>query len=174
MLFENFGRACECIATLDVPVIAAIEGYAMAGGFELMLASDIALVSEEATIADNHSNFAQVPGGGSSQRLPRLIGRQRALGLLLSGERLSGGQAVGYGLAYRAFPAAEFDAGVTAFAAHLAAKSRAALTGIKRLVHDGMQLPLADGLALERRRVVDHICAGAGKAGADAFNRRGA
>ena len=62
----------------------------MAGGFELMQATDIVIVSDDAKIADNHINFGMIPGGGSTQRLPRLIGHQLALGLLLSGERLSG------------------------------------------------------------------------------------
>lgn len=67
-LFVNFGRACSAIAELAVPVVAVVEGYAMAGGFELLQASDIALVRADATLADNHVNFGQVPGGGSSQR----------------------------------------------------------------------------------------------------------
>lgn len=173
-LFENFGAACDSIASLSTPVVAAVEGYAMAGGFELMLASDITLVRADAKLADNHSNFAQVPGGGSSQRLPRLVGRQRALGLILSGERLRGEQAVGFGLAYRSFPAAEFDAGVAGFAALLAEKDPIALAGIKRLVLDGLDMALADGLALERRRVVEHITGTAGQAGVESFKSRGA
>ena len=78
-LFENFGAACSVIGTLPVPVVAAVEGYALAGGFELMQSCDVVVVRDDAVIADNHLNFGQVPGGGSSQRLPRLVGRQRAL-----------------------------------------------------------------------------------------------
>ncbi len=81
----------------------------MAGGFELMQAADIVLVSDDARIADNHIKFGMIPGGGSTQRLPRLIGRQQAMGLLLSGDRLSGADAVRLGLAYRSFPQADFD-----------------------------------------------------------------
>jgi len=173
-LFENFGAACECIASLRVPVVSAVEGHAMAGGFELMLASDVVLVRDDAKIADNHANFGQLPGGGSSQRLPRLIGRQRALGLLLSGERITGRAAVDLGLAYRSFTADDFDAGIEAFARALAAKSPAALAGIKRLVHDGAGLALPYALALERERVVEHIAGDAGRAGVEQFNNRGA
>jgi enoyl-CoA hydratase/carnithine racemase len=157
LLFESFGEACASIGKLQVPVVAAVEGYAVAGGFELMQACDIALVADDARIADNHSNFGQVPGGGSSQRLPRLVGAQRALGLILTGERLSGAEAVAWGLAYRAYSAEEFDAGVAELAAGLAAKSRAALARSKRLVRDGLELPLAEGLALELRTVLDHL-----------------
>ena len=83
----------------------------MAGGFELMQAADIVIVSDDAKIADNHINFGMIPGGGSTQRLPRLVGRQLALGLLLSGDRLSGLDAVRLGLAYRSFAPQDFDDG---------------------------------------------------------------
>lgn len=171
-LFENFGRACAAIAELPVPVVAAVEGYAMAGGFELMQASDIALVRADAKLADNHANFGQVPGGGSSQRLPRLAGRQRALGHILSGERLSGAQAADWGLAYRSFPPGEFDAGVEEFARRIAAKDRDALAKIKRLIYDGLRMPLADGLAMERAAVVEHVCGDTAGTGIAAFTRR--
>ena len=83
-LFEHFAAACRAIAEIEVPVVAIVEGSVAAGGFELMQAADIALVHEDATIADSHVRFGQLPGGGSTQRLPRLVGRQQALGLLLS------------------------------------------------------------------------------------------
>jgi enoyl-CoA hydratase/carnithine racemase len=160
-LFEAFHRACDLIAELPVPVVAAVEGNAMAGGFELMQACDFALVRDDARLADNHSNFGQLPGGGGSQRLPRLVGRQRALGLLLTGDRISGAQAAEWGLAYRSLPADEFDAALDELAEKLAAKSPEALAGIKALVREGLERPLAAGLALEVDRVVDHV-AGAG------------
>lgn len=163
-LFENFGRACSVIADLPVPVVAVVEGYAMAGGFELMQASDIALVRADAKLSDNHSNFGQVPGGGSSQRLPRLVGRQRALGHILSGERLTGAEAESWGLAYRSFAPDDFEAGAARFVDRLAAKDRSALGKIKRLVHDGLKIPLVDGLARELATVVDHV--GGAEAGA--------
>lgn len=156
-LFIHFGRACGLIARLPVPVVAAVEGYAMAGGFELMQACDIALVRSDAKLADNHSNFGQVPGGGGSQRLPRLAGRQRALGHILSGERLSGAEAVAWGLAYRSLPPDEFENGVAAFTERLAGKDRDAIAKTKRLVYEGLRMPLDDGLALERSVVVEHI-----------------
>ena len=155
-LFAAFRRACEAIATVEVPVVVAVEGVAMAGGFELMQAADIVLVSDDARIADNHINFGTIPGGGSTQRLPRLVGRQTALGLLLSGDRLSGADAVRLGLAYRSFPNAEFDDGVARFVAELASRQRAAVTTIKRLV--STDRPLPEGLDDETTAVVALIC----------------
>jgi enoyl-CoA hydratase len=154
-------------------VVAAVEGYAMAGGFELMQAGDIVIVRDDAKIADNHSNFGQVPGGGGSQRLPRLVGRQRALAHILTGGRLSGTEAVAWGLAYRSVPAERFDAAVDELAERLAGKSRAALARTKRLVYEGLRRPLAEGLALERQAVLDHLAGDAAGAGIEAFTTRG-
>lgn len=156
-LFAAFGRACSTIEQLPVPVICAVEGYAMAGGFELMQAADIVLVSENAVIADIHTKFGNIPGGGSTQRLPRLVGRQRALAHILTADRLSGADALAWGLAYRMFPVDEFDSGVVQFASKVAAKDRATLAKSKELVYRGLRLPLEEGLELERQAVVDHL-----------------
>jgi enoyl-CoA hydratase/carnithine racemase len=157
-LFDAFRQACVGIAALDVPVIAAVEGVAMAGGFELMQAADIALVRDDAKIADSHINFGMIPGGGSSQRLPRLVGRQMAMALLLSGDRISGLDAVRLGLAYRSYSPTEFEAGVRAFAAKLATRDRTAVTRIKRLVKTAGGSPPSEGLDAEVDAVVAHIC----------------
>src|SRR6201997_1034092 len=156
-LFDAFRRACDLIATVDVPVVAAVEGIAMAGGFELMQAADIVIVSDDAKIADSHINFGMMPGGGSTQRLPRLVGRQTALGLLLSGDRLSGRDAVRLGLAYRSFAPQDFDEGLHQFVSKLAGRDRTAVTTIKKLVLGARQRPLAQGLDDEIAAVVAHI-----------------
>jgi enoyl-CoA hydratase/carnithine racemase len=168
-LFAAFRRACDAIAGVDVPVVAAVEGVAMAGGFELMQAADIVIVSDDAKIADNHINFGMIPGGGSTQRLPRLVGRQLALGLLLSGDRLSGLDAVRLGLAYRSFAAQDFDEGVNQFVAQLAGRDRAAVTTIKKLVGDARQRSLPEGLDDEINAVVAHIT----RRGVDEFSSVG-
>lgn len=170
-LFVNFARACGAIANLPVSVVAAVEGYAMAGGFELMQACDIALVRADAKLADNHANYGQIPGGGGSQRLPRLVGRQRALGHILSGDRLSGEQAAAWGLAYRSFAPEDFEKGVTEFAERLAGKDRDALAKIKKLVYGGLRMTLEDGLALELSTVVEHISGDSAGAGIAGFTR---
>jgi enoyl-CoA hydratase/carnithine racemase len=170
-LFTAFRRACDAIAATEIPVIAAVEGVAMAGGFELMQAADIVLVSDAARIADNHISFGMIPGGGSTQRLPRLVGRQLALGLLLSGDRLSGADAVRLGLAYRSVPAAEFGSAVEDFVAALAARSRTAVTTIKRLVNNSAGQP-REGLDDEITAVVDHVIGDAGRNAVAAFGER--
>jgi enoyl-CoA hydratase/carnithine racemase len=121
-------------------------------------AINIELARDGAKPSDIHCNHGM--GGGSTQRLPRLVGTQRALGLILGGDRLSGTEAVQWGLAYRAyraFGAAEFESGVADFAAKLAAKDRAALQRSKWLIREGIRRPLADGIALELETVLEHL-----------------
>lgn len=171
-LFEAFRRACAAVAAIPQPVVAAVEGVAMAGGFELMQACDVVLVRHDARVADNHVNFGMVPGGGGSQRLARLVGRQRALGLLLSGDRISGVEAAEWGLAYRSFSADVFDEEVRAFVARLAGRRPDAVRTIKSLVRDGLGADLESGLDRELTAVVDHIAGDAGSTSVSAFAGR--
>jgi len=171
-LFEAFGAACRAIAEVPAPVVAVVEGAATAGGFELMQAADLVLVRDDVKVGDNHIRFGQIPGGGSTQRLPRLVGRQRALGILLGGERFDGPTLVELGLAYASWSAAEFEDRVAAFVADLAARRRDAVVGIKRLVNEGLGADLESGLARELDAVVHHIAGEAGGAGVAAFDTR--
>jgi enoyl-CoA hydratase/carnithine racemase len=146
---EQINRAFFSIERASVPVIAAVQGYALAGGFELMQACDVVIVSDNAIIGDQHSNFGLIPGGGGSQRLPRLIGRQRALALLLSGERLNGQEAAAWGLAYRSVPLAQLSEHSLVFAQRLATKSQGGLKTLKYLVDQGAEKSLNEGIELE-------------------------
>jgi enoyl-CoA hydratase/carnithine racemase len=172
-LFAAFGEACALVGELDVPVVAAVEGYAMAGGFELLQACDIGIVTSDATLADNHANYGQVPGGGGSQRLARLVGRQRASAHILTGDRLTGERAAEWGLAYRAVAPGEFDAAVEDLLGRLAGKAREAQARTKRLLRQGLEMPRETGLELERRTVVEHLAGAGAAAGIATFTNRG-
>lgn len=171
-LFTSFKAACDAIRHAQVPVVAAVDGVAMAGGFELMQAADIVVVSDGARIADNHINFGMIPGGGSTARLPRILGRQQALALLLSGDKLSGTRAVELGLAYEAYPADEFDEAVEKFLDRLSRRDRSAITSIKRLVTEGLDQDFESANAAETDAVVWRIGGPAGQAGVAAFKER--
>jgi len=149
--------AFDAIERCPVPVVAAVQGFALAGGFELMQACDLVLVADTAVIGDQHANFGLIPGGGGSQRLPRLVGRQRALGLLLTGDRLSPAEAVAWGLALRVVPAATLRSEAAALARRLAALSRSGLSRMKRLVDGGASLPLDRAIALETEVFMEHM-----------------
>jgi enoyl-CoA hydratase/carnithine racemase len=170
-LAEGLGDALRAAATqAQVIVIRGADGHS--GGFELIQARDIAITRDDAVLADNHLNFAMIPGGGGSQRLPRIVGPQRALGLILSGDRLTGAQAEQWGLVYRSVPAADFERTVADLTANLAGKDTTALARAKRLVREGLRLPLRDGLALETETIIGHLGGERAGAGISRFTDR--
>lgn len=171
-LFVAFKDACDVIAGLPVPVVAAVQGVAMAGGFELLQAADVVLVADDARLADNHVNFGMIPGGGSTVRLPRIVGRQLALGLLLSGDRIGGLDAVRMGLAYRSFRPDLFDESVRTFLETLAGRDRSAVTTIKQLVTHGLASEFDVANRAETDAVVARLSGVAGQAGVTAFENR--
>ena len=134
---------------LPIPAIAVVHGFALAGGLELMLACDLAIAAQDARIGDQHVNFGLMPGGGSTQRLPRRVGMQRAMELLTTGRWLSGAEAAEWGLVLRAVPAGELDQDLERLLAPLRVKSRPGLGWIKSVTQRGRDLPLRDGIALE-------------------------
>ncbi len=146
---ENLNEAFFELEGLPIPTIAVVHGYALAGGLELMMACDMALVDEDARIGDQHANFGLIPGGGSSQRLPRRVGMPRAMELLTTGRWLSGREAVDWGLALRSVPAATLDAELETLLSGLRAKSRTGLALMKSLARRSQDLPLREGVALE-------------------------
>jgi enoyl-CoA hydratase/carnithine racemase len=171
---EQVGAAVNLFAALPIPVVAVLEGYCLAGGFEIMQACDFALAAESAVIGDVHANFSQLPGAGGTVRIPRWIGRQHALGLLLTGDRFSGAEAKARGLIYDAYPDDEFEQRVADLAATLARHDRAELIALKRAVIDLAELPMAEALARERELFIEHVTGPTGRAGLDRFlNRKG-
>ena len=145
------------IEELPFPAIAVVHGFALAGGLELMMACDMALVAEDARIGDQHVNFGLVPGGGSTQRLPRRVGLQRAMELLTTGRWISGPEAVEWGLALRSTPAESLDEELEKLLEPLRTKSRAGLALIKSVTLRGMGLPINDGVALESHAFVEYL-----------------
>lgn len=133
--------------------IAAVNGHCVAGGLELALACDVVVAAREARIADGHLNFGQLPGAGGSQRLPRAIGALRAKYLILTGRGIDGVEAERLSLASLAVPRAELMATVLALAGEMSGKSALGLAMAKRLVDDGMALPLQAALRMEIERV---------------------
>jgi enoyl-CoA hydratase/carnithine racemase len=131
------------------PIIAAIRGYAFGGGLELALACDIRIAGEGARLGLTEIDLAIIPGGGGTQRLPRLIGRGRALEMILTGARISATEALRLGIVERVVPDAELMTSAMDLARTLAGKAPVALRYAKEAVVKGLGLPLADGLRLE-------------------------
>lgn len=130
-------------------VIASVNGFAVAGGFELALACDLIVADEDAPMGDEHMKRNLLPSG-SSQRLPRKIGLQRAMYYLVSGRRMTGREAAAMGLAALALPGAELEAGTLALAQEIGAADPLALASMKQMARRSMELPLAEGLQYER------------------------
>ncbi len=145
------------IEELPIPVIAVVHGFALAGGLELMMACDMALVADDARIGDQHVNFGLMPGGGSTQRLPRRVGLQRAMELLTTGRWLSGVEAAEWGLALRSVPVEGLDEELEKLLEPLRTKSREGLSVIKSVTLRGMGLSMDDGVALESLAFVQYM-----------------
>ena len=146
---RQFNDCLFQLESLPVPVIAVVHGFALAGGLELMLACDMALAADDARIGDQHVNFGLMPGGGSTQRLPRRIGMQRAMDLLTTGRWLSGREAAEWGLVLRSAPVEDLDEELEKLLTPLRTKSRPGLGWIKSIARRGQDLPLREGVANE-------------------------
>jgi enoyl-CoA hydratase len=139
------------LESLPVPTIAAVNGYALGGGCELALACTFRLVADTARMGLPETSLGLIPGFGGTQRLARAVGRQQALELILTGRQVGADEAVRLGLALRAVPAAQLMDEALALAAQLASRAPLALRYAREAVADGIDRPLADGLALEAR-----------------------
>lgn len=139
------------IVRLPKPVIAAIGGFALGGGCELAMACDIRVASPEAKFGQPEINLGIIPGYGGTQRLARLIGESRAKLLNFTGDNIAGEEAYRLGLVDVPAPTGEANQSARALAEKIAAKPPVALKLIKRAVHEGLQGPLEQGLALEAR-----------------------
>lgn len=137
-------------------VIAVIDGWAVAGGIELMLACDMVIASDRAKFSDGHLNFSLLPGAGGTQRLPRLIGAFKAKDLFLTARTIGGEEAHAMGLVTYCVPAAELDAKLDALLADLKSKSFSSRAAIKHLVNRGAELDRASALQMEADYCLDY------------------
>lgn len=142
-------QAFDAIERLGVPVIAAINGFALGGGCELAMACTIRLAADTARFGQPEVNLGLTPGFAGTQRLPRLVGRGRALELLLTGDMITAQRAHDIGLVNRVVPAAELQAEARTLAQTLAAKAPLAVRYILDAVLRGADMPLADAQYLE-------------------------
>jgi enoyl-CoA hydratase/carnithine racemase len=141
--------AAAAIAAIDRPVIAAINGEASGLGLELALAADIRIASDNALFGMPQVKDGLIPAGGGTQRLPRIIGRGKALEMLLTADTLTAAQALEIGLVSKVVPAAELMIETQKLAETVAAKGPLALRYLKEAIIKGMDMTLEQGLRLE-------------------------
>jgi len=138
------------VERMDAPVIAAVNGFAVTGGFELALACDIIIASETAQFADTHARVGVMPGGGMSARLPRAVGVRKAKELSLTGNYLSAREAERLGLVNRVVAPDRLMAEAGETARQIASADRRVVRQMKKLINLATEAPLADGLRIEQ------------------------
>jgi enoyl-CoA hydratase len=137
--------------------VAVVEGFALAGGCELLMACDVVVADEAARIGDRHLELGLLPGGGGSVRLHKALTPARSRWLLLSGEMITGREAADWGLVTRAVPSERLDEVAEAMISRLASRSPAALSGVKQMIDAVRDIPVSDGIAAEQRVFMDHM-----------------
>lgn len=147
---EDIHRVFRRFEASDKPTIAAVNGWALGGGTELLLALDIRLVAETAAIALTEINLGLFPGAGGTQRIIRQIAPCIAKEMMFTGDRISAADAVRFGLANRVVPTAQILDEAMALAEKIAKKSPLVLKLLKRALRDGADMPLTAALAHEQ------------------------
>ena len=154
---RRFNAVMLDIEELPVPVIAAVNGYARAGGFELSLACDMMIIADEAKIGDNHAHVGVMPGGGATQRLPQRVGEQKAKEIIFMAQWLSGKEAAACGLALRSVPLAQLENSVEEMLKELRHRPRALSAALKRTLHAARKLDRRAGIEFEIGEFVNYM-----------------
>ena len=149
---EAEANPVKAIEQCRKPVIGAINGVAITGGFEVALACDILIASENARFADTHARVGIMPGWGLSQKLSRMIGISRAKELSLTGNFLDAQTACAWGLVNRVVPADELLPAARQLATDIASIDPDKVQTYTRLIDDGYALPFGEAMALEQRQ----------------------
>jgi enoyl-CoA hydratase len=148
--FFRFGNEVMLrrIEKMPKPVIAAVNGYALAGGFEILTVVDLAIAAEEAIIGDQHMKLGLLGAGGAPYRVPLLIGLRKAKELIFTGDTLTGREAAQIGLVNRAVPLNKLDNTVDELAARIAEKSPVALRISKSMINQSTLVDIEARLEL--------------------------
>lgn len=141
--------ALELLENLDKPVIAAINGYAVGGGCEIIMACDFRIASENAKFGQPEINLGIIPGGGGTQRMPRIVGKAKAKELILTGDIIDAREAERIGLVNKVVPKDKLEEEVTKFAKKLMSKSPMAVAMAKSAIDKGIEMDLKRGLSYE-------------------------
>ena len=168
--FSRDGSAVfRMIERMDAIFIAAVNGFALGGGCELMCACDLRIASDAAVIGQPEVGVGIHPGFGGTQRLARLVGPGKAKELILLGDPVKADEALRIGLVERVVPADALMDEARSLAGAIAARGPTAVAAAKRAVNDGLSLPIDDGLELESTLFGESFGAGDAKEGMEAF-----
>jgi enoyl-CoA hydratase len=150
VLFDDFIARWETVTTIRKPVIAAVAGYALGGGCELAMMCDFIVCGDNAKFGQPEINLGVIPGSGGTQRLTRLVGKSKAMDMVLTGRQMDAAEAERSGLVSRVFPAGELVAQAVGIATRIAALSPVANYAAKRAVNAALETTLREGVQAER------------------------
>jgi enoyl-CoA hydratase len=165
-------RTMRSIERAKVPVIAAVNGYALGGGMELALACDIIFASKAAKLGQPEVNLGIIPGFGGTQRLIQRCGVGTARRLCISGELISADEGFQIGLVDKIAEPAEFEAAVKKFAETIASKAPLAVQGAKSLIRESQETMLLSGLRLEIEKFLELFSSVDREEGMNAFMQK--
>ncbi|RMF77782.1 MAG: enoyl-CoA hydratase [Planctomycetota bacterium] len=151
MYHRNQFARWERIKRVQKPIVAAVSGYALGGGCELVMHCDIVIAAESARFGQPEINIGVMPGAGGTQRTTRSIGKARAMDMVLTGRMLSAQEALVAGLVSRVVPDEHYFSEALNVCRELAAKSPLALRLAKEAVLKAFEMPLSEGLEYERK-----------------------
>jgi enoyl-CoA hydratase len=152
---EADNAMARAMDAFEGPIIGAINGHAVTGGFELALACDVLIASEEARFADTHARVGILPGWGLSQKLPRLVGLSRAKEISFTGAPVFAQQACDWGLVNHVVPAERLLERATELAENMCACVPQVLLQYKRLIDEGYNMPYREALAWEEEQAIE-------------------
>jgi len=169
-VLSTYPSPWDKIRTMEKPTIAAVNGFAITGGFELALSCDIIVASDNAKFADTHARVGILPGGGMTQLLPRLVGIKKAKELSFTGNYLTAQEALQFGLVNRVVPPEDLLPTVEKLAADILSNDQTALRKIKRLIDKGEGMTLEDSIVFEK---YEHFVHRQQQSAAEVERRRG-
>ncbi|HUF99403.1 MAG TPA: enoyl-CoA hydratase-related protein [Ilumatobacter sp.] len=165
--------ALDAIAAIPRFVIAAVSGYALGGGCELAIACDYRIASERAVLGQPEVLLGTIPGGGGTQRLPRLVGPSRAKEICITGRQVKADEALRIGLVDEVVPADELHERAFGLAAECARGAVLAQMYAKQAIDQGMSQSLADGLITERNAFIASFTTNDSQVGVQSFLANG-
>jgi len=163
---QQVGRRMDAART---PFVAAIRGYCLGGGLELAMCCDVRICADDAMLGQPEIKLGLIPGGGGTQRLPRLVGHGRAMFLNLTGDFVDAATAHAWGLVEKVVPAAELEDAALAVAGRIASQSPHAVAVLRELARTTRDLPLEEGLRREADGFVRCLRSEDGAEGVAAF-----
>ncbi|MGH2506439.1 MAG: enoyl-CoA hydratase-related protein [Ktedonobacteraceae bacterium] len=166
--FGGITRGFECWK----PMIAAVNGFCLAGGTEMMLACDLRIAAENATFGLTEVRWGIIPGAGGTQRLPRMVPLARAMEIILMGESITAQDAYQMGLINKVVPQAELMHEVERWVSVLLERGPLALRAAKQAMLQGLNMPLEEGMQLEQRLFRQMLATEDAKEGPQAFAQK--